>query len=299
MIRRKPYIARDNIPIVIIVIGATIIFYGVFFIYPVVLGFINSFYDWSPLRVGKEFIGFANYIRAFNDPHFSLSLRNTIIFTVGLVLVRTFVGLFAAVAINSVKRFRAFFRTSFFIPVVASMLAAALIWNWIFDPSVGIINTVLNAMGISTRNLLWLNSTKTSLLGVMIMTSWKELGFGVVLYLAGLSGIPQSAIESAQIDGANPWQIFWKMKWPLLKPTTVFVMLTGTIGYLQTYTQIYGMTEGGPAWSSSTLVYLIVFEGFGGRFNFGYASALTQILFVLIVIIALVQFWILRRGWKA
>jgi len=296
-VKKKLLIGRGDRSIVFVSMGCIVVFYGLFFIYPLIYSAYGSFFEWDPLIKKFDFTGISNYVKMAKEPSFWKSLENTFVFTVVMNIARIFLGLFIAVAINSVRKFRTFFRTAYFLPVIASLLAASLIWGWIFDPNIGIVNTTLKAIGFDVSNLLWLQSPKSALYSVMIMTIWKDLGFSVVLYLAGLSVIPSETIEAAAIDGASPWNVFWRIKFPLLQPTTIFVLLTGTISYLQVFTQIFILTKGGPYWSTSSILYLIYYEAFS-RWNFGYAAAITQVLFVIIVIIALFQFWAMRRFWK-
>ena len=295
--KKRLLIKEEDRLIVFIVVSALAIFYGLFYIYPIIKGILGSLHDWNPIIDKFDFVGLENYRRVLEDPHVGKSMVNTIYYAFVLTVAITFLGMFIAVAINSVRKFRVFFRTGFFIPVISSLVAASLIWGWIFDPNIGIINNVLSVMGVDVSNLLWLKSEDTAIYTIMIATIWKGLGFGVVIYLAGLSNIPVEFEEAARIDGANGWQTFWRIKFPLLGPTTTFVTITGIIFYFQIYVQILMMTQGGPGWATMSILYQIFYEAFT-RFRFGYASALAQILFVIIATLGVIQYIIMQRSWR-
>lgn len=297
-LEKKFGLKKENTKIVLLVVLSLIIFYGMFLFYPIIKGMIGSFYDWTPLTGGKfEFIGLENYRNLIKQDAFWISLRNTLIFTMVIVITRVILGILIAEGINSVKFFKSFFRTAYFLPVITALTAISLVWNLIYDPKVGIINGFLSFIGVNTIGLLWLKSEKTALLSIIIMSIWRDVGFAVVLYLAGLSTISKNYYEAAQIDGAKPLQVLRYIKLPLLKQTTTFVVLTGTIWSLQVFTQVFYMTQGGPGSATSTVVYLVYMEAFQ-NWRFGYASAITQVLFVIILIISLIQFYIMRKGWN-
>lgn len=287
---------KENRLILWITLSSLAVFYGLFLIYPLIHQFIGSFFDWNPLIDKFDYIGLQNYLKLFKEKIFWSSLSNTLFFTVVVLLIRTGAGLGIAVLINNVKFFRTFFRSAYFVPVVTSMVAVALVWKWMYDPSIGVFNAILSAFGF--EGLHWLKSSSQVLPSIMLTTIWKDMGFVMVIYLAALSNIPTEFYEAAKIDGATTWNIFWRITLPLIKPATVFVLITGTIGYLQTFIQVYIMTGGGPGMSSYTIVYLIYREAFS-KWNFGYASAITQVLFLIILIISLVQFRYMRTYWEA
>jgi multiple sugar transport system permease protein len=272
---------------VIPVIGLMIISYGVFLIFPIGYALVGSLHEWNPMHRIFRFNGGANYLEAFQFSLMWKSLFNSVYFAVVVVFIRTAIGLIFAVFINDIFHFRSFFRTVYFLPVVTSMVAVSLIWtNLLYNPAFGIFNQILRSVGLPTSN--WLKSPISAMPSIMLMTIWKDAGYAVVLYLAGLQGIPAQLIEAATIDGAGRFRIFRHVTLPLLNNTTLLVVITGTISYLQAFTQIFMMTDGGPGTATYTMVFYLYNEAFT-KYRFGYASALSAILFVVILIFSLIQ----------
>jgi multiple sugar transport system permease protein len=275
------------------VILAIAVFYGLFTINPIIQAFLGSFHQWNPLKGEYIDIGFENYEYALGDDLFWSSMLNNLIFTGVIVVARTALSLLIALAINSVTRLKSVFRTVFFIPVISSMVAIAYVWRWMYDPSIGLINTTLAGFGITGLN--WLLDPSTALIAVMIMTVWKDLGYGVVIYLAGILNLPKEVYEAASIDGANKLQIFRRVTLPLLTGTTLLIVITSLISYLQSFTQIFVMTAGGPGTRTYLTTYLIYYEAFV-KYNFGYASAISFFLFLVISVLTAVQFKVLGKN---
>lgn len=278
----------------VITLGFVIVFYTIFLIFPILYALVGSFFDWNPLVNKFNFIGSTNYANAMKDPLFWLSMGNTLYFTVVTVLFRTIIALFIAVIINSVTRFKSLFRTIYFMPVITSMVAVSMVWKWMYDPKIGIFNMILQALGM--EGLMWLKDANQALPSIMIMTVWKDMGFALVIFMAGLTGIPTTYYEAARIDGAGGWKAFRYITLPLLKPTMLFVLVTAVIGYLQVFTQVFMMTKGGPETASYTIVYHLYYEAFS-KYNFGYASAISFLLFVVIVVFSLLQFKMMKSDW--
>jgi multiple sugar transport system permease protein len=278
-------------PFVAIVLAATVVFYATFVVLPIGMSAVGSLYRWNPLRGRFDFTGVSNYVRAYSEPVFWTSMVNNVIFTVAVVTGRTGLGLGIALLMQRVRRGRSLFRTIYFVPVVTSMVAVALIWNWMYDPQVGLINQVIRLLGGSGR--AWLKSADTALGAIAAMTVWKETGYAVVIYLAGLLAIPPSLYEAADIDGATRRQTFLHITLPLLRPTTLFVVVTSLISYMQTFVQIFVMTEGGPGTATYLTTYMIYEEAFV-KFNFGYASSIAFNLFLVIMALTWVQFKLIR-----
>lgn len=279
-------------PFVAIVLAATVIFYASFVVLPIGMSAVGSLYRWNPLRGRFDFTGVANYVRAYSEPVFWTSMVNNVIFTVAVVIGRTGLGLGIALLMQRVRRGRSLFRTIYFVPVVTSMVAVALIWNWMYDPQVGLINQAIRLFGGSGR--AWLKSADTALGAIAVMTVWKETGYAVVIYLAGLLAIPPSLYEAAHIDGSTPRQTFLHITLPLLRPTTLFVVVTSLISYMQTFVQVFVMTEGGPGTATYLTTYMIYEEAFV-KFNFGYASSIAFNLFLVIMALTWVQFRLIRE----
>jgi len=265
-------------------ITPSVVMFLFFVLYPIILSFIISFQKKDLVK--GIWVGVANYKDIFADPFFWLALKNTIIFVVVLVPVLTFLGFIAALKINKLSSLtRAFFRAVFYLPVVLSGVVISMIWKWIFDPSYGILNYLLELAGM--RSVIWMASAGT-LYYLMIVVFTFNFGTVLIVYLAAVAGIPEEIIEAARIDGAKSSAITWKIIAPLLKPTTFFIMVTQTIAVFQTWVVIQMLTNGGPARSTETLVFQIYREAFS--FNqFGRASALGMVLLFIIVLITLFQ----------
>ena len=257
-----------------------------FTLLPVAASLVLSFVKWNLIST-PEFIGLDNYFKALRDPMFWRVLKNTAVYTLGTVPTSMALSLFLALALNQKIRGVTLFRGLFYLPVVAPMVAVAMVWRWLYSTDFGIINYLLNLVGVSA--VPWLTSTRWAMPAVMIMSVWKGLGYGMVIYLAGLQGIPQHLYDAAAVDGANGWQRFRHVTVPMLSTTTFFVMVTSVISSFQVFGQVYIMTRGGPANASSTIVYYIYQNGFES-FRMGYASALSWLLFAVIFAFTVIQF---------
>jgi len=260
----------------------------VFIFIPLIYSFYLSFYKYSLLSyTSSRFVGLENYIRLIHDSAFWISLKNTFIFTLGTVLPTMAAGLFLAIILNKNLKFRNFFRTAYFIPVVTSLVAASIIWSLILDSTdAGLVNALLLKIGISPQ--AWLSSSKWSLFSVMIMFIWKTTGYVMLIYLAGLQSIPDELYEAIDIDGAGNAGRFFYITLPLLKPTTSFVFTTTLITSFQVFTPIYIMTGGGPGYSSNTIVNYLYQRGFQD-FKMGYASTIAYALFAILFLITILQ----------
>ena len=278
-----------------LVVILMVTFYSVFLFYPLIYGMIGSFHDWNPL-IGKfDFVGLKNYIRLFKDKLFLPSLLNTLYFTIAVTTARIIIALAVAAAINSLKKFKDFFRTMYFLPVVVSLFAASLVWKWMYNPLAGIFNQILKLFGLA--GLKWLADADLALPSIMLMTLWKDMGYAIVIFLAGLTSIPRTYIEASQIDGASRIKTFWYITLPLLRPTMAFVLIISFISYIQIFIQIYVMTKGGPGYNSSTIIYMIYTKSFQ-NFQFGYGSAMAVILFLIIFILSIIQLRIMFTTWE-
>ena len=266
-----------------------LVFFAVFFIYPVLRAFQYSFYYWPFGVPEKEFLGLENYRKLFaEDKIFLISIWNTVRFTAGTLLPTLALALGLALILNqSWLKGRALFRTIYFLPVVSSLVAVGFVWRWLLEPSFGLVNYLLRLIYIKGPG--WLASPTWALPGIMLMSLWRDLGFYMVIFLAGLQTIPRELHEAATVDGANAWQRFWKITLPLLNPTIVFATVIGIIGGLQLFTAVYVMTSsttllpGGPLNSTRPMVLHIVESAFRSQ-NIGYASAAAFVLFVMILI---------------
>lgn len=270
------------------------VLFVVFMALPVIASLVMSVTDLrstdlrNPLAV--NFVGIDNYSRLFSDDLFLRAAVNTLIFVLIGVPLTLVIALAAASGLNSgLIRFKALFRVGFYLPVVTSIVAIAVIWRFLLDPDVGLVDNLLRLVGIEGPH--WLGSTKTALPSIIVMAAWRNFGFSMVIFLAGLQGIPADLYEAATLDGASRWQQFRHVTLPLLRPTLLFGAVVTGIGYLQLFEEPLVMTQGGPLNSTLSVSYHIYNQfGFG---NYGYAAAASYVLFVAIVALSFLQFRIL------
>lgn len=282
--KSHPLQSRSEIILRNIVVAVMVVFFTVFLIIPIGIAFAGSFHEWNPLSGTYKFLGLKNYIEVFSSGLFWKSMRNTVLFSVVVILFRVGLGLAIACAIfSSLVKYKSFFRAVFYMPVVTPMVAVAFVWKFMYNPQIGTVNQIF---GLDVN---WLMNPKTALIAVMIMTIWKDFGYAVVMYMAGLFSLPSDAMEAARVDGANGWQTFRYITLPLLRPMTLFVVITSIISYIQAYIQILIMTEGGPGTDTYLASYIIYDEAFV-KYNFGYASALSFILFVVTAAFTMLSF---------
>ena len=276
---------------IVIAVVALVVFYAVFFIFPIGYALTGSFFNWMPTKRVFSFVGLENYRKIFEQSTLGLAMGNTLVFTVVVTLGRTLLGLFFAALIYSMRRGRVLFRTIYFIPVITSTVAVSMVWKWMYEPSNGPLNYYLSLAGIAPQRFL-IDSSQ-ALWCVMAMTIWKETGYAMVMYMAGMTGIPGTLYEAAEMDGCTRWQAFRYITFPLLKTTTEFILLTSFVTYCQTFTQIDLMTKGGPGKASYTMVYYLYQEAFGNN-RFGRASAIAFVLFAVILVFSMLQLRITR-----
>lgn len=275
---------RSEIILRNIVVIVMSIYFIIFLIVPIIIAFAGSFHDWNPLSGTYDFLGLDNYIEVFTSGLFGTSMLNTLIFSVVVIVFRVGLGLGIAYAIYStLVKHKSFFRAIYYMPVVTPMVAVAFVWKFMYNPQIGTINQIF---GLDVN---WLMNPKTALAAVMVMTIWKDFGYAVVMYMAGLYSLPADALEAAKVDGASAWQTFRYITFPLLKPMTLFVVITSIISYIQAYVQILIMTEGGPGTTTYLASYIIYDEAFV-KYNFGYASALSFVLFVITAVFTWLSF---------
>ena len=276
-----------------------LIFYAAFIIWPVLLGLRMSFFNWTLSGLGaSDFLGLSNYQELFGDPDFWKSLGITLLFTIISTPLLVLIALGLALLVNRAIPAQSTFRTIFFAPFVMPVSVVALIWNWLYQPGFGLINGILTGLGLKEVN--WLSDPGIALISVVLLTVWWTIGFNFVLYLAGMQQIPVELNESAAIDGAGPWQRVRSITIPLLAPTTTVVVILQIIASLQIFNQAYLLFNGGggPNYSARGLVEYIYDQGFTG-YRVGYASAMSYVLFIIVLIVALGQFAALTRQRKA
>jgi multiple sugar transport system permease protein len=258
----------------------------VFFFLPLTGALLLGFTDFDIYALGNlaylRFIGIDNYTRLVRDPLFWKALRNTIVFVViaGPLTVLPALGL-ALLLHARLTRFRGFFRTALFLPVVTTLVAVAVVWRYLYHPQYGPMAAALGVFGVAPID--WLGDPRWALPAIILMAVWKNFGYSMVVFLAGLHAIPGHLYEAARIDGANAWQQFRHVTLPLLAPTTLFVAVLTLVGYLQLFAEPYVMTQGGPSQSTLSVVLLMYEEGFRW-WNMGYAAAVAFLLFGIIVV---------------
>ena len=268
-----------------------IIGFLVFILIPVIASFFMSFTSWNGFGV-VEFIGLDNYKQLLKDDNFKISFFNSILFMVISVPITLFLSMLIAVALNQGIRFVKVFRTAVFLPYVTATIAVAAVWQLIFNPTMGPINGVLMNFGID-QPPGWLSSPTWALISVSIVYIWHSVGYYMVLFLAGLQGIPDYLYEAAELDGAGPVWKFFNITVPMLSPVLFFTTIIGVINSFKVFDLIYVLTGGGPGRSTHVLVYDIYNTAFK-QFEYGYASAMAYVLFLLILVISIIQF----RGQK-
>jgi multiple sugar transport system permease protein len=257
---------------------------------PVLASALLSFTNWSLLST-PEWVGLANYRTMATDPVFYLSLRNTLYFGIGSVLFGVVTTFLLALLLNTNVRGIAFFRTIFYLPSVVAGIATALLWVNLLHPDFGLINYLLGLVGIQGPG--WLTSETWAIPALILMSVWGA-GNTIVIYLAGLQGIPGTLYEAATIDGAGWWGRFWHVTVPMMSPVIFFNLITGFIGSLQAYVLVLVMTNGGPA-NASLLFGLYIYRQAFEYFQMGYAAALSWVLFAVIIVVTGSQFLLARR----
>ncbi|WP_371582800.1 carbohydrate ABC transporter permease [Streptomyces sp. NBC_01314] len=275
--------------------GPFLALFAAFMLLPVVWSLLMSLTDTqsadlrTPLNV--SFVGFDNYVRLFQDDQFFTALRNTAVFVLVALPLTLAAGLAAAVALDrGIRRFRAVFRVGFYLPVITSIVAVAVVWKTLLEPRAGLVNLVLGWFGIDGP--AWLADTRFALPVMILMAVWRNLGTVMIIMLAGLQSVPQSLMEAAELDGAGPWQRFWRVTFPLLRPALLLTAVTTGIGYLQFFDEPFVMTDGGPL-DSTLSATLYAYKQFGNG-NYEMASAASYVIFVLIVALTVLQFRVLR-----
>lgn len=269
-------------------IAPNFIGFAIFILFPVVFSFVLSFVKWDGFTE-MTFVGLGNFKKIFGDKYFWGALGRTLYYSVFSVVLTTASALGLAVLVNKKLKFKAFFRSAFFFPYIASMIAIGAVWKQLFMPN-GPINHFLQMIGIADPPG-WFASSKWALPGVIIVTVWKNMGYFMVVYLGALQSIPVELEEASSIDGASHFQHFWRITFPMLAPTTFFVILMNTINSFKAFDLILALTEGGPGQATTLIVNYIYNNGFNTTTpQYGVASAAAMVLFVIVAIITIIQF---------
>lgn len=258
----------------------------IFIVIPVICSFGLSFTKWDLLNPIR-FVGLDNYKEIFSDALFFKIFWNTVVFAISTSVLGVIIPLILACILNSKIRGSEFYKTAYFLPFITPMIVIGVVWEWIFDPNIGLLNHILHL------HINWLYDTHFAMPALIIVSVWKLIGYNMVIFLSSLSGISQSMFEAATIDGATPFQTFKNVTIPLLSPSIFFVVIITAISSFQVFDLIYLMTQGGPLDSTNVLVYAIYKNAFE-YFNVGKASAIAYVLFFIILVLTLVQ-WSLRK----
>jgi multiple sugar transport system permease protein len=269
-----------------------LVFFSVFLVRAVILSVHISFYDWRLLRPRRPYIGLANYKELLNDDIWWLSVRNTLYFAAMTVAGTTIVALAAALAVTRPIRGQGFFRVLLYIPSLMSVGAVGLIWVWLLSTQFGVINYGLSFLGIHSIN--WLGDPNLVLPALSLTTIWWTFGFPMLIFIAGLQGIPDHLYEAARIDGAGGWQIFLRITLPLLRPTILFVTVTGVIAHFQVFGQPYIITSGGPGRASYTVIYYL-YQMAWVAFRMGYGAAVAVAIAAIMAVVTAIQFLVISR----
>jgi multiple sugar transport system permease protein len=290
--KRSRSFLKNQGPAAFLFLSPTLIIFSTFVLFPVVFSLYLSFHKWNMFSSEHTFIGLDNYARIVQTAEFWMVLKHTLVYTLGTVPLNMAIALGVAYFLNKHIKGKKLLRVMFFTPVVISPVAAAVIWRWIYEPNFGILNYALGWIGIGPVN--WLNDPTAAMFSLVIMGVWKSFGVNMVLFSAGLQGIPEHYYEAAQIDGARPLQRFWHITLPLLSPTTFFILVMSVIGSFQVFDIVYVLTSGGPLDSTKVLVFYLYEHAFK-YFEMGYASAVAYAMFALIFALTLLQMRYMKK----
>ncbi|WP_026126640.1 carbohydrate ABC transporter permease [Nocardiopsis xinjiangensis] len=267
-------------------------FYLLFVVWPSVVGLGYSFTDRSLAGGPVSFVGLDNWVESLSDPYMWSALWNTLLFTLLSVPTMVILALALALLTDHARRLGWFLRFSFFAPFVLSVAVMTLIWAWMYNPTLGLFNSVLESLGLS--GIEWLHNESTAMISVVIATAWWQVGFNYLLYLAAMQSIPDDVYEAASLDGASAWQKIRRITLPLLSRTTGLITILQLIGSLRVFEQIYLMTEGGPNFATRTIIQYIYDSGFVGL-RIGTASAMAYVFMALIIVASIAQFRFFSR----
>ncbi len=275
-----------------------ILLLAIFLLIPFIVAFVLSFTNQRLItnpNLPTQFIGFRNYIRLLNDFEFLQALKNNFYFSVIVVPLQTFFALLLAILVNQKLRFISLFRTIYFSPVVTTMVVVAIIWYFLYNPGEGFINQVLQVISFGKLGpYRWLNDTSLAMPAIMVLSIWQGVGFQMIIYLAGLQGIPEELYEASHVDGANQWQQFFYITIPQLRNTTIFVVISTTILAFKLFTQVWVMTRGGPQGATRTAIVYLYEQGFQ-RLRVGYASTIAVLFFLIVLCVSLIQRFYLKE----
>jgi multiple sugar transport system permease protein len=272
-----------------------LLLFSVFTVFALGFAFYLTFHEWSIIEPDRPFVGLGNYREMLGDERFRQSVYNTAYFTGASVPLSMLIGLGVALLLNQPLRLRGILRTVYFIPTVTPFVVIAIIWKWLYNGDFGLFNYYLLKANLIEKPLLWLADQNLAMPAVVLMSVWTGVGFSMVVYLAGLQAIPEELYEAAKVDGANAFARFRHITVPMLRPTTLFLLVMGIIGSFQVFTQIFVMTSGGPVHRTTTMVFYI-YEAAFKFYEMGYASTLAYGLFALLLVFTILQLRFYRKA---
>lgn len=263
----------------------------IFIVLPIIQSIYYSFFNWRIGAATQEWVGLGNYQALLEDPRFHNALTVTLIFTVISVAVQLVLGFLIASALQTTTWLTKLVRSTFFFPTIVALATIGMVWRFLLDPQIGLVGGLFTTFGLPAPG--WLQDPQLALPTIIFVNIWKNVGFTMIIILAGLQAIPPELYEAARIDGAHGWRLTRHVTLPSLRPTLLFALVILTINAFQVFDLVYVMTGGGPAFATDSLVNMIVREGFT-NFKLGYASALSTVLFFIIMIMAVTQMTLLR-----
>jgi ABC-type sugar transport system permease subunit len=292
LVRVQPTRRRRKFAPYLWVLPAVLV-YAIFKLVPMVAGFYLALLQWDGIEPAK-FVGMQNFQRMLEDEVIVLTLLNNAKYAIGTVIGKTLLSLFLALLLHQALRGRSFYRTALFLPVVMSFVVVGILWSWLYNGQFGLVNNLLQRLGLNFLILDWLGDPKVALWSLVVVDIWKWYGFHMVIFLAGLQTIPGELYEAARIDGAGRWQQFWHITLPLLQPVMLVNVTLSLMGGFGVFDIPYVMTEGGPANSTTVMALHIYIRGFK-FYKFGYAAALSYVLLTLVTVLAAIQMRLMGR----
>ena len=289
----RALVRRETTSAYLFLLPALVFFVG-FVIVPMVMCLFTSFFNYT--MTDFTFVGFGNYAEMFRDPVFAKSLKNTALLVVVAVPTVTAFSLWVGSAIYQMRSgLRSFFRCIFYLPVVTGTVAVTVVWKWMFNQYTGLFNYVLRATSLIDKNISWLGNENTAIWCILLILFTTSIGQPIVLYVAALGNVDNSLVEAAEVDGASRLQTFWRIKWPSIMPTTLYILVITTINTFQCFALIQLLTSGGPNYSTSTVMYYIYYEAFK-LYRYGYGNAMGVILAIIIALFSALQFRLAGSG---
>ena len=282
---------RETLVSYLFLLPALFFFVG-FVLTPMFMGLVTSFTDssFANAATGSKFVFLDNYIRLFKDPIFRKSAWNTLVIVVVSVPAVTAFSLWVGSAIYKMKSgVRSFFRCVFYLPVVTGSVAVTVVWKWMYNNYYGIFNYLGKTLGLIDKNINWLGDERFALGCIILILLTTSVGQPIVLYVSALGNVDQSIVEAAEVDGATDFQCFWKIKWPAIMPTTLYILVITTINSFQCFALIQLLTSGGPNHSTDTIMYYIYYTAFK-LYRYGYGNAMGVVLAIIIAILSAIQF---------